>query len=274
MESHHNSVENHYFKEQLFEEIKRRLTEQGVDLENVSREHIAGVDEFHVRGASVSKELAHSVALNGLKVLDVGCGLGGPCRMLADEFDCNCTGIDLSGEYIRTAIALSKLVGLDDKTTFLQGNALQLPFEEGTFDIVWTQHVQMNISDKSGFYSEIHRVLKPGGYFLYYDIFKENDEEVSYPMPWASTPDQSFLFKLKEMDSILDDLGLDQLQTTDQTAAGILFFEKMVAKPSAEGPPRIGLNVLMGASAKPKLMNLMSHLKEHKLALHSGAYKK
>lgn len=274
MDDLNQSIENHYLKEGLYEDIIHRLKEQNIALDNVKRSDIAGTDEFHVRGATVSKELASCIDLQGASVLDVGCGLGGPCRMLADEYGCKTTGIDLSHEYIRTASKLSELVKLDGKTTFVQGDATSLPFEDNTFDVVWTQHVQMNIPDKKRFYSEIHRVLKTGGHFLFYDIFKKGNEEVSYPMPWASTVDLSFLFKVEEMDHILQELGVTKKQATDQTQAGIDFFDALVARLKEFGPPKMGLNVLMGETTKPKLMNLLSHLKSRKLELKSGVYKK
>ncbi|WP_242204414.1 methyltransferase domain-containing protein [Aestuariivivens insulae] len=274
MENLNQVIERHYLKEGLFEDILGRLMDQGLDLNSVNRSDIAGVDEFHVRGAAVSKELAQATNLNGLEVLDVGCGLGGPCRMMADEFNCNVTGIDLSNEYIRTARALSKLVKLDHRTKFVVGNATNLPFDDSSFDVVWTQHVQMNIPDKKKFYSEIKRVLKPGGHFLYYDIFKDNDIEVEYPMPWASSANHSFLFKSNAMNDILNELGFERSVITNQTKAGIDFFEALVTKLKAFGPPKIGLNVLMGESTKPKLLNLLSHLKSEALMLESGIYKK
>ncbi|MFT6811218.1 MAG: ubiquinone/menaquinone biosynthesis C-methylase UbiE, partial [Saprospiraceae bacterium] len=217
MKNLNQNIENHYLKEGLFEDILNRLSEQGISLENVKRSDIAGADEFHVRGAAVSKELAKSINLKGKSILDIGCGLGGPCRMLADEYDCQATGIDLSNEYIRTAKELSKLVKLDSKITFIQGDATSLPFEDNSFDVVWTQHVQMNIPDKQKFYSEISRVLKVGGAFLYYDILRKRAGEIIYPMPWASTSDLSFLFKEEEMDGFLKQFGLTKEQSTDQT---------------------------------------------------------
>jgi ubiquinone/menaquinone biosynthesis C-methylase UbiE len=274
MENLNKNIENHYLKEELYEDIVNRLKEQDIDLNDVKRSDIAGADEFHVRGAAVSKELAESITLEGATVLDVGCGLGGPCRMLADEYNCQATGIDLSNEYIRTAKELSKLVKLDNKTSFIQGDATSLPFDDNTFDVVWTQHVQMNIPDKNKLYSEISRVLKPGGRFLYYDILKKGEGEVNYPMPWASTSDMSFLFKETDMDEYLTQFGLTKEQSNDQTQAGVNFFNALVAKLKEFGPPKMGLNVLMGETTKPKLMNLLGHLKSGELELKSGVYKK
>ncbi|WP_241148069.1 class I SAM-dependent methyltransferase [Lacinutrix jangbogonensis] len=164
------------------------------------------------------------IKLNGLNVLDVGCGLGGPCRMLADEYNCKTTGIDLSTEYIRTANKLSKLVNLKTKTRCIPGDAAALPFDGNSFDVVWTRHVQMNIPDKEKFYSEINRVLKTGGYFLFYDILRKENGVINYPMPWASNGNQSFLFKADEIDSFLKAFGLTQEQSTNETQAGIDFF--------------------------------------------------
>lgn len=274
MEKLSQHIEQHYFRKGLYEDIIDRLKDQGIDLSDVSRSHIAGTDEFHVRGAAVSRELARAINLKGVHVLDVGCGLGGPCRMLADEFDCHVTGLDLSKEYIRTAIGLSKLVKLDHKTKFIVGDAVNLPFQDHSFDLVWTQHVQMNIPDKNRFYSEIQRVLKPGGVFLYYDIFKNNDRAVEYPMPWATSAELSFLFRSMEMNEILMALGFEISEKTNQTRAGIVFFEALLSSLKENGPPRMGLNVLMGDSTGPKLLNLLSHLKNDALMLESGIYRK
>tara|TARA_B100001057_G_scaffold406071_1_gene419274 strand:+ start:813 stop:1637 length:825 start_codon:yes stop_codon:yes gene_type:complete len=274
MENLNKNIQNHYLKEELYEDILSRLKEQGVDLNNVKRSDIAGVDEFHVRGAAVSKELAENLDLKGATVLDVGCGLGGPCRMLAEEYSCQVTGLDLSNEYVRTAKELSKLVKLDNKTSFIQGDATSLPFGDNTFDVIWTQHVQMNIPNKEKFYSEISRVLKSGGHFLYYDILKKGDGEVNYPMPWASTSDISFLFKEKDMDNFLTQFALTKEQSNDQTQYGIDYLNALFAKLKEFGPPKIGLNALMGETTKPKLINLLGHLKSGELELKSGVYKK
>ncbi|TFH26024.1 MAG: class I SAM-dependent methyltransferase [Bacteroidia bacterium] len=274
VENYNALVENQYHTPGLFEDILERLNQQELDVNKVSRANISGVDEFHVRGAEVSLELAREAELENLKVLDVGCGIGGPARMLADQFNCRVTGIDLSQEYIRTAQGLSELVGLHSKTEFLQGSALDLPFKKGSFDVVWTQHVQMNISDKGRFYSEINRVLADRGMLLYYDIFRKNSSEVNYPVPWADNSSISFLGTIKNMDHILGELGFLKIHTTDQTSKAMQFLADLFEKLKMNGPPKLGLNVLMGKSTREKLGNILKGIEEEKIVLQSGIYKK
>lgn len=272
METLDSIIENQYHSPRLYEDILKRLEEQGVSLEHVSRENISGVDEFHVRGAEVSRELAKKIRLDHSRVLDVGCGLGGPSRMLADEFQCQVTGIDLSHEYIRTATALSGLVGLSESTTYIQGNALNLPFGNRSFDVVWTQHVQMNIRHKLKFYSEIERVLNKSGTFIYYDIFKSNEGKVHFPLPWADDPSASFLSTTTEIDDMLEQLCFKHLMVTDETLKAKLFLQELFEDLKLNGPPQLGLNVLMGSSTKEKLGNILKGIEEEQIVLQSGIY--
>lgn len=278
MQLNKSQIENQYrtngTKADLFEDICKKLELKGIDLNKVSRSDISSVDEFHVRGAEVSNELVNEIYLNDTNVLDVGCGLGGPARMLADRFNCKVTGIDLSEEYIDTARKLSKLVGLADKTEFIQADALKLPFENSSFDVVWTQHVQMNIKDKTKFYTEIHRVLRDEGALVYYDIFKKGEEEVSYPLPWANNASINFLEPIKLVDALLNDLGFIRLQTTDQTFKAKQFLSGALKKIKGKGPSILGLNLLMGNSTMKKLGNILKGIEEKKIELQSGIFKK
>jgi len=194
--------------------------------------------------------------------------------MLADEFNCKVTGIDMSHEFVLTARKLSALVGLRDKTEFIQGDALELPFENGSFDVAWTQHVQMNINDKTRFYSEISRVLTDNGRFVYYDIFRTGKDDLDYPVPWANDPSISFLGTILNMNTILNNLGFTNVRTTDQTENAITFFSTMFERNNKIGPKRLGLDLLMGESTPEKFGNLLKGLKENKIVLQSGIYEK
>ena len=268
-----SSVEKHYHRERIFEKMMKLLREQGK--EQITREDIAAVDEFHVRGSEVSMELAAEAGFDAkIKVLDVGSGIGGPARMIASTYGCEVTGIDLTGEFTRTATLLSKETGLQNLTNFVQGDALNMPFENEHFDVVWTQHVQMNIQNKAGFYSEIQRVLKKGGRFIYYDIFSKDQSDIYFPVPWTSNPSLSFLMTISELDSILTSEGLRRVRTKDQTVKAIDFFTKLVENKPGESTPDIGMFLLMGHDTKEKLSSLLRNIQEGKLELQSGIYVK
>ncbi|HCM76945.1 MAG TPA: class I SAM-dependent methyltransferase [Cytophagales bacterium] len=274
MSDSNESIVNQYHVSGLFEEIVRQLESQGINTKQISRSSIAAIDEFHVRGAAVSKELAAYIDQPGLSVIDIGCGLGGPCRMLAEEFNCNVTGIDMNTEFIRTAQKLTEWVGLTQKINFVQGDALQLPFPDKSFDVAWTQHVQMNIEDKQQFYAEMSRVLKPGGAFIYYDIFDLGNGPINFPVPWANEPAVSFLGTISGMETILRNLGFTKIQTSDQTDAGISFLYRVFENINTTAAPKPGLNLVMGVTMKEKLSNLLKGLAEDKIALQSGIYRK
>jgi SAM-dependent methyltransferase len=264
-------VQQHYTLPHLYESILAALEKMGIDKTKVTRKELAAADEFHVRGLEVTKELAsHAGLTKGMKVLDVGCGVGGPCRLLADEYGCMTTGIDITDEFIRTAILLSKLVGLQDQTNFIQGDALQLPFDDNSFDMVWTQHVQMNIADKKKFYSEISRVLKPGGRFIYYDIFSIDNQPVQYPVPWADTVSLSHLMTTGDLHKTLASVGLTIIETTDQTLPGINFLTALLDRAKNQGLPPASLKLVIGDAIAEKMGNLNRNFTEKKLQLESG----
>lgn len=264
-------VEAHYTRGHLMQAILAALENAGINPEQVTRKDLAGLDEFHVRGQEVSQELAASLLLQpGTQVLDAGCGLGGPARMLADEYGCLVTGIDLTAEYIESAKKLSELTGLNNRTQFVHGDVLQLPFPSDSFDVVWTQHVQMNVAAKEQFYAGLDRVLKPGGRFVYYDIFSAGPSSLHFPVPWADDASISHLITTKSLGSLLHAAGLEQTGTTDQTEKGIAFLEKVLMRFRSQGLPPIGLHLLMGSKALEKLENLLRNLREKKIVLESG----
>lgn len=177
-------VRSHYHGEQLAERMLAALRNAGLE---PSPETLAPADQFHSYGHRATRDLAAAAGLQpGERVLDLGCGLGGPARMIAAEVGCRVTGIDLSPEFIRSARILAEACGLADRCEFIEGTCLALPFEDASFDAVITQHVVMNIADRARFWAEAFRVLRPGGRFACFDIIRgPNPAPLAFPLPWA-----------------------------------------------------------------------------------------
>ena len=156
------AIQTHYTRSDLANVILAALEKAGKDVSRLTPEDLAPIDEFHIRGRAATLELARAAGLDATRrVLDVGSGVGGTSRCLAKEFGCRVTGIDLTDEYCRAATILSAKIGLAELVDYRQGDATNLPFDDRSFDVVWTEHVAMNIPDKSRLYREMHRVLKP-----------------------------------------------------------------------------------------------------------------
>lgn len=268
-------IAKYYAHNNLYETIIAILGKAGIQPQQVTRKDLSPIDEFHVRGKEVSHELAAAAGLQpGMRILDAGCGLGGACRMLADEYGCMVTGIDITADYIRTAQQLSVLTKLQHHTRFVQGSVLSLPFDNNSLDVVWTQHVQMNIADKKAFYAEIARVLIPGGRFIYYDILSRDHLPVQFPVPWANNAGLSFLVTSPQLQTLLQEAGLQRIQVADETAKAIPFFNTLLNRITQQGLPALGLHLLMGPSALEKLNNLQANLTERRIVLESGVYER
>ncbi len=269
-------VNNHYGFGGIMEKIETGLNLAGKEVDSLTVDDLAPIDEFHTRGRESTLEVAELAKIKASdEILDVGCGLGGTARHLADQFGCKVMGIDLTEEYIEVGKKLTNLVGLGSRVDLRQASALEIPYENESFDIVWTEHVQMNIADKCLFYSEISRVLKPGGRFIFHDIFRGLGEAPFYPAPWAEDESISSLATETEARSIMEQIGLEVEQWITKVQESIEFFKRVSAKIEADGPPPIGIHLLMGNNAKDKLQNYVRNLTEDRVSVALGiAYKK
>jgi len=263
-----DAIQMHYARSDLGNVILAALERAGKDVKHLTLEELAPVDEFHIRGRAATLELARACGLNSSqRVLDVGSGIGGTSRCLAKEFACRVTGIDLTEEYCNAAVLLSAKVGLADLVDFRQGDATNLPFDDASFDVVWTEHVAMNIPDKSRLYREMRRVLKPGGTLAIYDILAGPSDPVLFPVPWARTPDTSFLVQPDELRGLLDDAGFKVKQWSDTTDAARTWFVALAEKIRSEGLPPIGFHILLGADFPVMAQNQRRNLEEGRIVL-------
>jgi SAM-dependent methyltransferase len=262
------AIQTHYTRSDLGEVILAALANAGKDVNRLTPEDLAPIDQFHIRGRMATLELARAAGLDAAKhVLDVGSGVGGTSRCLAKEFGCRVTGIDLTDEYCRAAALLTAKTGLAHLVDCRQGDATDLPFDDGAFDVVWTEHVAMNIPDKTRLYKEMHRVLKPGGTLAIYDVLAGPSGEVLFPVPWARTPDTSFLVQPSELRRLLEDAGFTISDWSDTTEAARAWFVSLAEKIRKEGFPPLGFHLLLGADFKAMAQNQGRNLQEGRIVL-------
>ena len=211
-----SSITDHYRGGDLLARLKTALIEDGVDPDAPTLETLAPYDHFHSRGIEATADLADKVAIDPHDhILDMGAGMGGPARYMANRFGCRVTGIDLTTEFCDLAQHLNKLLNLDDKVTVKQGDVLAMPFDDASFDGAYSMNVSMNIEDKAAFYREINRVLKPGAWLVLSEIAKGPGGELDFPTPWAKTAESSFLATPKATREGLEAAGFKKISLRD-----------------------------------------------------------
>ena len=255
-------VSGHYHHGNLLSAIKAGLEKQGIEPQNASVENLGPVDEFHIGGRQASVHFLDQLEITWQRnILDIGCGLGGSARFAAKQYGAQVTGIDLTAEYVETGQVLCDWVGLSDQITLHHGSALSLPFADTSFSGAFMMHVGMNIPDKTALFAEIARVLKPGAKFGIYDIMKSNDEDLVYPVPWATTSETSWLAEPEEYRQAMEANGFHVTIQNDRRDFAMDFFKTMKAASDAgNGPPPLGLHVLMQQSTAEKIPNMVANL--------------
>lgn len=262
-------VADHYGREGLIEEIFAALRDAGKDVERLTPADLAPVDHFHGRGAEATADLADSLAGAvdlgpGSRVADLGCGLGGPARYFADRFGCRVSGVDLTPEFCDISRRFNAATGLADRVEIRQGSVLDLPYDAESFDAAYTQNVSMNIADRLGFYREAYRVLKPGGVLALSEVCLGPGGDVLYPVPWAETAATSHLMNAEENRASLEGAGFTVLGAVDVSDRTLDSHDRARARAAREGPPRLGIHLILGDRFKAMGRNTIRNVVERR----------
>jgi ubiquinone/menaquinone biosynthesis C-methylase UbiE len=263
-----NEISEHYTHGQLTAAIERGVVALGKTIESIEVNDLAAVDEFHVGGRQASIEFLEQLSFTPEQhVLDVGCGLGGASRFVASHYGPRVSGIDLTAEYVDTGRHLCAWVGLDGRVSLHHGSALEMPFADASFDQAYMMHVGMNIQDKTGLFSEVRRVLRPGACFGVYDIMRVGSGNLSFPVPWAAVPDTSAVATPEAYKKALAAAGFVLEAERNRRTFALEFFAQLSAGSVATGgPPPLGIHLLMGGSGPTKRRNMVENITKNRIA--------
>ncbi len=175
------------------------------------------LDQFHAGGREAVDRLLPSLRLQpGMTVLDVGSGLGGPARQVAQASGARVIGVDITPAYVEAARAMTHAAGLDAQMAYVCSDISALETTE--FDAAYTMHVQMNIADKQTFFTEIARHLRPGARLATFEVCRTHQSRPALPLPWSLDGTDSFLATADELRHSIRSSGFEVIEWVDETA--------------------------------------------------------
>ncbi len=243
--------------------IERALATAGFSPGTLEPADLAGLEDFHSLGRIATTALVQLAAVTGTdRVLDAGTGIGGTARLLAAEIGCSVVAVDLTPEYCDTARWLNDLVGLGDQIEVIEADVRELPLASGSFDVVISQHVQMNIADKARLYAEARRVLAPGGRLALWDVTAGPEQPIRFPVPWAGTPALSHLVTPDELRLLVEQAGFSVATWNDLTDFGVTAMKAFLSAP----PGPLGLQVFV-PDFVAKATNLVDNAEHDRIRL-------
>jgi len=261
-------IHGYYSPDGLYDKIIQGLGKLGTDLSNVTLDDLQPVDEFHIRGDTATRELIELCGFTpDMHILDVGCGIGGSTRRLAFETGCRVTGIDLSDAYIDTAQRLTHLLNMQERVMFRATSALALPYDDDSFDGVWSLQMNMNVEDKLSWLTETCRVLKPGGRAVLYEVCGNKNTPPYFPVPWAQDSSMSFLVPPESFRDIITSAGFDITVWNDKTDLAQKAFAHIKEPVGTPNLPILGVYMLVGDDIGTKAYNLHRNLDEERVSL-------
>ena len=266
-----SSLETHYSARDIETRILAGIRAAGLNPEQrLSPEELGALDHFHTGGLRASRELLEVAQIRAEeRVLDIGAGLAGSARLLTSSVGCRVDCIEMSPDYCVGAVLLNRLTGLENRIEVHQGSALDLPFPDRSFDVVWMQNVGMNIADKRKLYEEIFRVLKPGGRYAFQEMAAGEVATSHFPLPWATDPADNFLVSAEEMQSLLGECGFiaELFEDTSDT-----HLSRTIANATPAQSGQLGLVVFVDNLAQ-KAANARRSLEEGQVRLVRGVFR-
>jgi SAM-dependent methyltransferase len=156
---------------------------------------------------------------------------------------------------------------MQERVSFHAASALDLPFEDNSFDGIWSIQMNMNVEDKLSWLKELHRVVKPGGRVVLYEVCANRNTPVYFPVPWAQDSSISFLVEPESFRELIGSAGFDVDSWSDKTALAQEAFAGVTMPVGDPELPALGVHLLVGNDIRTKAYNLHRNLDEERVSL-------
>ncbi len=257
------SISDHWGTGDVYARIVKAMEAASISPATVTMEQMAPVDHFHARGFPATVELADALPIAaGDHIVDIGCGIGGPARYLADRFDCRVSGIDITESFVEAANKLTALLKMAGQVEVELGDGQHLPYGDATFEGGYTQHVTMNITNRAQFFGEAFRVLKPGAFFALTEHGLGPQGNPHYPLPWSEDGSGAYLVTPVDTVAYLEGAGFVDVAVEDTGAKYHAGYKRSMELAAQDALPPFGAHILMGQTAPAKTKNAARNIEE------------
>jgi ubiquinone/menaquinone biosynthesis C-methylase UbiE len=261
--SEEQSISDHWGTGDVYSKIIETMKAAGIDPETVTVEQLAPVDHFHARGFPATIELADALPIEaGHRLVDIGCGIGGPARYLAKRFRCKVDGLDITAPFVDAGNKLTALVGMQDCVAIEHGDGQKLPYAAAKFDGGYAQHVTMNIPDRGAFFDEACRVLKPGAFFALTEHGLGERGEPHHPLPWSEDGSGAYLMRPEDTVATLERSGFSDIKVTDTGQKYLQGYLRAIELAKEGEAPIFGVHILLGQLAPQIVRNAARNIEE------------